>query len=227
MSYCWGDPVPTDRIWLSEDAHLPIKASAAHVFRNVRNEQDIWIDSVCINQGDNDEKSRKVTVMWGIYKFVVRVIAWLGGPEDNAKLEMQPILDANPSRMDSIWLPTDRRAGFPFHFDTLAWVALAKLLDRPWFRRVSVIREIVAAQCAILICGTGSSVTVVDWEDLAKVIKHLELCGCLHLVEMKDSSKPWSYPMWRGSYQESSKVETRTRWGAAKHAREFDPHSYC
>jgi hypothetical protein len=31
ISYCWGDPVPTDRIWLSENAHLPITTSATHV----------------------------------------------------------------------------------------------------------------------------------------------------------------------------------------------------
>ncbi len=92
---------------------------------------------MCINQGDNDEKSRQAIMMWGIYKFAVRVIASLGGPEDDAKLAMQLILDAtNPSRIDSVWLPTGGRAGFPFHFHALAWGALAKLLDRPWFRRV-------------------------------------------------------------------------------------------
>ncbi len=132
ISYCWGDPVPTDRIWLSEDAHLPINASAADLLRNIDGEQDIWIDSVCINQGDNDEKSRQVMMMWGTYKFAVRAIVWLGGPEDNAKLAMYLIFDgANPSRIDSVWLPTDGRAGFPFRFDALAWGALAKLLDRP------------------------------------------------------------------------------------------------
>ncbi len=34
-----------------------------------------------------------------------------------------------------------------------------------------------------------------DWEDLTKVIKHMELWGYRHLVEMKDSSKPCSYPI--------------------------------
>ncbi len=63
MSYCWGDPVLTDRIWLSENAYLPINASAADVLRNISGEQDIWIDPVCINQGDDEEKSRQVMMM--------------------------------------------------------------------------------------------------------------------------------------------------------------------
>lgn len=201
MSYCWGDPVPTDRIWLSESAYLPINAAAAHVLRSVKGGQDIWIDSVCINQCDNDEKSRQVMMMWGIYYFAERVVAWLGGPEDDAKLAMQLIVDAaHPFATEAIWgrspvwLP-EYPSCHRFHFDALAWRALAKLLERPWFRRVWVIREIVAAKLVWLTCDTGSRNDIVDWEDLVKLIEHLERWGYLNLLGMKDSSKPWAQPI--------------------------------
>jgi Heterokaryon incompatibility protein (HET) len=197
VSYCWGDPVPTDRIWLSENAHLPINASAAHVIRNVRSDQDIWIDAVCINQCDDDEKSQQVTMMWDIFKFAGLVIAWLGALEDNAKLALQLIFDAaNRVGRNAVYLQRNRSgpSSLPFHFDALAWGAPANLLERPWFRRIWIIQEILAAKDATLVCSAGSHIEVVDWEDLVKVIEHLESEDCLNLVELKDSSKPWAHP---------------------------------
>ncbi len=38
----------------------------------------IWIDQICINQQDNDEKSSQVTVMRRIYRQAERVMIWLG-----------------------------------------------------------------------------------------------------------------------------------------------------
>jgi Heterokaryon incompatibility protein (HET) len=180
-------------------------------------------------------------MMWGIYKFAKHVVVWLRGPEDDAKLAMQLIFDAaNPSVTEAIsgrnpvLLPTkpDRLSGLPlqfytpnivpFHFDALAWGALAKLLERPYFRRVWIIQEIVAAKDAILVCRTGSGNEVVYWEDLVKVIKHLGVWEKSKQAMGTSSVTPWS-----GWYQENSKVEIRTRWGATKHARESDAHSYC
>jgi Heterokaryon incompatibility protein (HET) len=202
ISYCWGDPLPTDCIWLSENAYLPINASAAQVIRNVGGDIDIWIDAVCINQRDNDEKSRQVTMMWDIYKFAEVVVAWLGGLEDDAKLAMQLIFDAaNPfvahyhRVRKPVYLPTRQvtPASLSFHFDALAWGAFAKLLERPWFRRIWIIQEIVAAGKTILVCSPISDIEVVDWEDLVKVIKHLEFEDYLNLLELKDSSRPWAH----------------------------------
>ncbi|KAH9215449.1 heterokaryon incompatibility protein-domain-containing protein, partial [Leptodontidium sp. 2 PMI_412] len=37
----------------------------------------IWIDSVCINQRDKDERESQVTLMWNIYEQCSRVEAWI------------------------------------------------------------------------------------------------------------------------------------------------------
>lgn len=46
---------------------------------NARNQSDyIWIDALCINQRDNDEKSWQVAMMREVYKSAYLVLAWLG-----------------------------------------------------------------------------------------------------------------------------------------------------
>ncbi|KAK3324967.1 heterokaryon incompatibility protein-domain-containing protein [Apodospora peruviana] len=46
--------------------------------RNSREERTLWIDSICINQVDMDEKTVQVRLMDRIYQSADRVIGWLG-----------------------------------------------------------------------------------------------------------------------------------------------------
>ncbi|KAH9204993.1 heterokaryon incompatibility, partial [Leptodontidium sp. 2 PMI_412] len=38
----------------------------------------IWIDAICINQQDIEEKSKQIQLMEEIYSWSERVIVWLG-----------------------------------------------------------------------------------------------------------------------------------------------------
>jgi hypothetical protein len=38
----------------------------------------LWVDTICINQSDNDEKSHQVAMMLDIYRNADRVYIWLG-----------------------------------------------------------------------------------------------------------------------------------------------------
>jgi hypothetical protein len=221
ISYCWGDPVPADRIWLSETEHLPIAASASYILRRLTRKQDIWIDSICIDQSNDDEKSQQVFMMWGIYKFAERVIAWLGGPEEDSELAMSLLFDFANSKVtkeftgrDPVQLPTirslDGLPGFSFKFDQPSWTALSKLLERPWFRRVWVIQEMVAAKGVTLVCGREKLGLggFVDWKDLVKFVLHLKRWGNLNLLEIKDPTRPWEHPILPRGIESIQRIET-------------------
>ncbi|KAI0452928.1 heterokaryon incompatibility protein-domain-containing protein [Xylaria acuta] len=45
---------------------------------DAQDERYLWIDSICINQGDNKEKSWQVGLMKDIYRSATHVIGWLG-----------------------------------------------------------------------------------------------------------------------------------------------------
>ncbi|KAI2488503.1 heterokaryon incompatibility protein [Pyrenophora tritici-repentis] len=44
----------------------------------------IWIDALCINQSDDNEKSWQVGLMADIYRRVHKVVAWLGPADDDS-----------------------------------------------------------------------------------------------------------------------------------------------
>ena len=86
LSYCWGAVQPIKFMQLNgkRSAITPNLFSAIrHV--TVRRDEPLilWVDAVCINQGDNTEKAQQVALMRDIYERASRTIVWLGPDKDH------------------------------------------------------------------------------------------------------------------------------------------------
>ncbi|KAM0282838.1 hypothetical protein ACHAQH_002842 [Verticillium albo-atrum] len=90
LSYVWGDPDETgDVIVNGKRAEFTLNLTGA--LRQLRESMyhhktlevlPLWADAVCINQEDNDDKSREVPKMCRIYGTAAEVIIWLGPMAD-------------------------------------------------------------------------------------------------------------------------------------------------
>lgn len=61
---------------------------ALQYLRHEGNTRTLWIDAICINQEDLDERSEQVVHMLQIYKNASRVIVWLGNEFEDSHLGM-------------------------------------------------------------------------------------------------------------------------------------------
>ena len=85
LSYTWGPPIegwdfPDERIKLC-DRHVTVKANLADAlrqFRHPRRCRRLWVDAVCINQDDFEERAQQVSIMSEIYATASRTLIWLG-----------------------------------------------------------------------------------------------------------------------------------------------------
>ena len=80
VSYCWGDNSPT-KSCSCNGLDYPITANletALRRLRDVTSSRLLWVDAICINQHDNDEKSVQVQKMLTIFAKANYVIVWLG-----------------------------------------------------------------------------------------------------------------------------------------------------
>ena len=60
---------------------------ALKALRDKKRPRILWIDALCINQSDIEERSSQVAFMSSVYSRAVRVIVWLGeSGKDIAKL---------------------------------------------------------------------------------------------------------------------------------------------
>ena len=125
LSYCWGSPAKPNRILIG-DCYLPITASLYAALLQLRDHsigRVIWVDAVCINQADLQERGHQVQSMAEIYSKANRVIVWLGEAEARDHGMFKAILAVGAKSSD---LPGDKQE------------AVHALLHRPWFQRIWV-----------------------------------------------------------------------------------------
>ncbi|KAH7310126.1 heterokaryon incompatibility protein-domain-containing protein [Rhexocercosporidium sp. MPI-PUGE-AT-0058] len=179
LSYAWGDQGPTSSI-LCEGANLAVTpyllGGIQQIFALKRPQRSpkylwlrrkrrpssentlrLWIDAICINQADADEKACQIPLMTKIYQDAQRVLVWLG-PAADGSAKLLDTLDSltNPLRnakgVIELSDKTFVSAGLPPLSATI-WSSAAEFLSRPWFRRLWIIQEVVLARKVLFTCG--------------------------------------------------------------------------
>lgn len=80
LSYMWGIDSPVNTI-VVDGKHFSVRSNLAQFLQRAQNGMvtaPIFIDALCINQEDTDERNQQVKLMGQIYANATRVISWLG-----------------------------------------------------------------------------------------------------------------------------------------------------
>ncbi|KAG9232006.1 heterokaryon incompatibility protein-domain-containing protein [Amylocarpus encephaloides] len=114
----------------------------------------VWIDALCINHQDEDERGKQIGLMGKIYLNALGVLVWLGTPVAGDRQAVQIIekFDDASGRVVN-WNELDAEAVLGGTKREASLKALASLLQRPWFRRTWVIQEVVLATKTVILCG--------------------------------------------------------------------------
>jgi hypothetical protein len=145
--------------------------------KNVHSSLRIWIDSICINQGDLKEKNAHVAQMHEIYGRARNVIVWLGMPDGGSDVVMDSQKIAELNRTLQL-LPRSSIAQIVTvpdlpHPEDPIWKAIGRLCDRDWFYRTWVIQEIALARNVELLCGTQR----LGWDDFVNLVSSISRAG--------------------------------------------------
>ncbi|KAH6666810.1 heterokaryon incompatibility protein-domain-containing protein, partial [Halenospora varia] len=135
LSYAWGDPTPVCSIHCNGvDIGIAHElATALEYLRPQTGKRYLWVDALCINQGDLSEKARQVKNMLRIFEKADSIIAWLGVPcYSSGKLFFA---------MQRVEYSTRH-----FHLGKDLHVALQKHLGSTWFVRTWIRQEVFAAK---------------------------------------------------------------------------------
>jgi hypothetical protein len=87
LSYVWGKPTDTAIIHC-DDALAAIRRNlytALSIIWAIMPTTRIWVDAICINQSDLDEKSTQVSSMYRILAEAEDVLVWFGEPFDGSQ----------------------------------------------------------------------------------------------------------------------------------------------
>ncbi|KAL2289931.1 hypothetical protein FJTKL_01210 [Diaporthe vaccinii] len=177
ISYAWGDIKFTHEIWLG-DQRLLIGANLAAALRHLRRRDTpirLWVDAVCINQGDITEKNHQVQQMRNIFSAASETIIWLGPAGGNTSVAAWNLLERHSS-----WALNDRRERdhtlpAKLEEDLLSFRGEFRdveidVLSRPWFKRLWVFQEAVLSRTLSIQCGYRR----ISWDDFSKTVLQSE-----------------------------------------------------
>lgn len=191
LSYTWGDAEISEFCQVEDSQNngivlgslglRPSLASALRYLRYPDATRVLWIDAMCINQEDIEERNEQVKRMTHIYKLAHHVVAWLGEEANDSKLALEALhhigrqleatrsgrIIASPDATEPhLW-----RNDQPVSFDHRTWQALDHLLQRGWFYRLWCWQEIkLSSSHTFLQCGND----VILWKKLWQAVL------CLH-----------------------------------------------
>lgn len=148
------------------EATTNLEAALRHL-RLVDEPRLLWVDAICINQQDDNEKGHQVRQMGRIYQKCFQVCLWLGEAADDSDYAMDLLIYYQQSRKHLV----DERIVEVFSNDssrqfTRFLRAIECLICRPWFTRLWVVQEIALAPASTILCGTK----FVKWRSLFNVV---------------------------------------------------------
>ncbi|KAF2437435.1 HET-domain-containing protein, partial [Karstenula rhodostoma CBS 690.94] len=141
-------------------------------------EQILWIDAICINQDDDEEKATQVAAMARIYGLAKRVVVWLGPEAEGSTLAFEELRNQAQS-----YLSADRSSSD----ETKPKDEATALLRRPYFRRMWILQEVTAARNILFKCGDAELQTSTfiagldalkrldDWQIRGRILPFLNL----------------------------------------------------
>ncbi|KAF1952608.1 hypothetical protein CC80DRAFT_507796 [Byssothecium circinans] len=150
LSYSWGDSNKSASV-VCDGQTMSVTANLHSALRDLRftdRQRVLWADSICINQNDLEEKS-----------------AQLGEASDDVKGAFSTLEKACPRVLlhflTSVVLYSvpmlqpfvPRLIAEPHLPKSADWNAVNRLLERPWFRRMWIVQEVILSKYAVVVCG--------------------------------------------------------------------------
>ncbi|XXG94191.1 hypothetical protein Hte_000444 [Hypoxylon texense] len=197
LSYTWGHPIIDD---FKDDLSfgvicngqcMPIGINLNGALQHVYVESDIapplfWVDALCINQSDLDERAKQVSLMTSIYSSAANVVVWLGTDDTDAheahallseyspalKNIISDLITENPMGLigaGMVNLYDDPKIHERYHLTPWpmdAWKAVVRFLSRRWFSRIWIVQELVFNNSHLMCCGPLRF----NWSDLDRFV---------------------------------------------------------
>ncbi|KAK4448413.1 hypothetical protein QBC34DRAFT_495382 [Podospora aff. communis PSN243] len=166
VSYTWGiKPTPSHSLHTT-DGTIKISANLRQVLTSIRDPTEVltlWIDAICINQSDSDEKVTQIRLLPHIFQSASRVLAFIHTNSTAANVAegvgsadaIQTLLQIHAREIvrtcNESWPP--ELAPVPEFwgesaippFEDPVWEVIRAFFKAAWFERAWIIQEVVAA----------------------------------------------------------------------------------
>ena len=192
LSYVWGQ-IENKKTILVNGQKFKVTQNLGIALQYLRHREDdvvYWIDAVCINQSDLDERRDQVRMMMDIYRSANEVVSWLGERDEYTQRAQDFVNALEASRFSPQWMydvlqSTD--AGMVAQYKNFLdlTMCISVIGPRQYWHRLWVIQEMIAARRGCYLIGDF----VFDYGTLKWIDKFL-----LKICEDSQGTLVWSTP---------------------------------
>jgi len=169
LSYVWGYPVlRSKKIYVNGNLAFLITKILHSALTRLRPDGEglfLWVDAICINQAEDTdalaERSTQVSMMDKIYSAAVKVVIDLGDSPRDDKILVDGLTkfgSIDNEQWDNIhWGRITSELSslkVPAEYTDPFWLALSRLVQRPWFFRTWVIQELALGKESDVLLGS-------------------------------------------------------------------------
>ena len=194
LSWYWGDSQESECVRIRRGRRVYVKHinlnlySALRALRHTQKDRYLWIDAICVDQDNVQERSRQVEMAHDIFWNADQVCVWLGDSTPSSRMAMT-FIDKEVIRLKD--------------FDQLLetkdadqkWCSLLQLMQHPWFSRRWVVQEIGLTRNATIYCGNET----LSWSKFAIAVElFIEIQAATNRLSelMKKDQKRYDVPTW-------------------------------
>ena len=180
LSYTWGSPGPripacwgddTRELVYVDGQEFPVRLNLHSALLQLRNDYEattgFWIDAICVDQSNVDERTAQVALMAQIYSGTQCNVTWLGpsdGETESAfglinRLSTGELVELDHEYVSSATEEALAKAtpvveaGFGGEEAHTAWKALTSLFQRHYWQRAWIYQEVTLAPQTTMTCG--------------------------------------------------------------------------
>lgn len=161
LSYVWGTDAGKTRLHIDDHA-VPITSSLAAALHHLRSHHydslelhslPLWVDAICINQADPEERGHQVRLMGEIYRQAYRVLSWIG---EGDKFSDYAFDRMNNATFQASYQELKTTSRMPTLDEIRVSVVVWRNIEqRLYWTRVWTLQEVVlATEDPIIICGS-------------------------------------------------------------------------
>ncbi|KAH8669031.1 heterokaryon incompatibility protein-domain-containing protein [Xylariales sp. PMI_506] len=208
LSYTWDEPtLQGSSSFISiASASIQLTQNLDHALRKLRkdiNPKDRqaywWIDAICINQEDIEERNSQVALMRNIYANALEVQVWLGDEYDDSTEAIQLVKNLSNPPLRGPAHPKPVYPDIPRHKRLQNLASISSLLRRSWWDRVWVRQEAALGYELSFLCGNASctldELTTAEralGESVAKLrddLKQQEMVHVMKIIHIKQAKR--------------------------------------
>ncbi|RSL57745.1 hypothetical protein CEP54_008113 [Fusarium duplospermum] len=157
LSYVWATPESKKEFIIANGTKVQISQTVENALRRLRFRQKprwLWVDQLCINQIDENEKSHQVHQMHSIYSDADQVITWLGTGDEKSDLICRLMRDTGRAIRQRNIEALRKLYGQDGSVDPAAAKdAFNSFCERRYWTRLWVIQEFAVGRRVAVACG--------------------------------------------------------------------------